>query len=501
MNTCFRLLMAVVVAALLLSAARAEVSYSKADDDDSVTVIRMTVTPAAEPVPALKERLVAREIDLQPGNAAPYYYRAMLDLDNKMGQVHEECGEAFDGWYSTGADATPLDELPLEKVRKASSRFNEAVEQQLATGTMRRDCQWEWGVEELRGSETIMFLLPDVQQLRNLVRLLSLRTRLAIAEGHYENALDAMRMNYRMASDTARTPLLISALVGVAQAGIANGTVIELIAAPDSPNLYWALSELPRPLVDMRDSVRFEMNLAFRMFPFLHNAETTDHSPEEWNRLLVRSLQEMNTALDGNAPIDDATGGGLAATGLALVGYPHAKEQLVAQGMDRGRVERMAVGQVIAIYTERNLQRLTDDVEKLWYVPYWEMRKRWPAVERELEAAHPFSGGPNREVLPVASMLLPAINAARSAEVRLARDVAALRVIEALRMYAAGHDGKLPASLSEITVVPVPANPATGQPFEYRLDGQTAVLELPASDGVRNYARRFEITIAQQQAK
>jgi hypothetical protein len=71
-----------------------------------------------------------------------------------------------------------------------------------------------------------------------------------------------------------------------------------------------------------------------------------------------------------------------------------------------------------------------------------------------------------------------------------------MRVIEALRMYASGHDGRLPASLSDVKEVVVPLNPATGEPFEYRLDGQMAVLELPASDGVR-IGCRYEITIAQ----
>jgi hypothetical protein len=90
---------------------------------------------------------------------------------------------------------------------------------------------------------------------------------------------------------------------------------------------------------------------------------------------------------------------------------------------------------------------------------------------------------------------MPSIHAVRGAQVRLDRDVAALRVIEALRMYAAEHNGKLPKSLDEMTAVPVPRNPATGKPFEYRLNGTTAVLDLPMSDGL-NVSRRFEIQIA-----
>ncbi len=74
--------------------------------------------------------------------------------------------------------------------------------------------------------------------------------------------------------------------------------------------------------------------------------------------------------------------------------------------------------------------------------------------------------------------------------------MAALRVIESLRMYAAEHGGGLPKKLDEITAVPVPPNPATGKPFVYRLDGPTAVLELPPSDGLYSGNRRYEIQIA-----
>jgi hypothetical protein len=58
----------------------------------------------------------------------------------------------------------------------------------------------------------------------------------------------------------------------------------------------------------------------------------------------------------------------------------------------------------------------------------------------------------------------------------LERNLAALRVIEALRIYAAAHDSKLPESLSDVHEVPIPSDPGTGQPFEYLLDEGTATL-------------------------
>ena len=48
--------------------------------------------------------------------------------------------------------------------------------------------------------------------------------------------------------------------------------------------------------------------------------------------------------------------------------------------------------------------------------------------------------------------------------------------------------------LDEVQVVPIPNNPATEKPFIYRLENDTAVLDLPKSDGF-SYARRYEITL------
>jgi hypothetical protein len=65
-------------------------------------------------------------------------------------------------------------------------------------------------------------------------------------------------------------------------------------------------------------------------------------------------------------------------------------------------------------------------------------------------------------------------------------------------MHAAAT-GKLPASLAEIEIVPVPLNPATGQPFVYSLDAAAgaATLEFPAAGNLpaRHDAKRYVIRL------
>jgi hypothetical protein len=300
-------------------------------------------------------------------------------------------------------------------------------------------------------------------------------------------------------------PFLVCGLIGIAIDQISNSALIDLVGSPDSPNMYWALTALPQPLVDLQPAARFEMDFGPRMFPHIDGAETAEHTPEEWNRLFTLAVRDfakvggeviaMQGGESGIPNLDDAKAG-IATTGLGLIGYTPAKERLVALGFDRERVEKMAVGQVLAIYTEQMYRRFTEEYEKLWYMPFADAKRVSNALDAKLRNANFIYGSDeDRELLPIVATLMPSIHAVRGAQVRLERDVASLRVIEALRMYAAEHEGKLPKSLDEITTVPVPRNPATGKSFDYRLDGKTAVLDLPPSDGL-NFSRRFEIQIA-----
>ena len=78
---------------------------------------------------------------------------------------------------------------------------------------------------------------------------------------------------------------------------------------------------------------------------------------------------------------------------------------------------------------------------------------------------------------------------------RLDRKIAALRVIEALRLHAAAKGG-LPDKLDEVTVAPLPLDPATGKAFEYKREGNNATLtsRIPGED-VAVSGLRYRITL------
>jgi hypothetical protein len=80
----------------------------------------------------------------------------------------------------------------------------------------------------------------------------------------------------------------------------------------------------------------------------------------------------------------------------------------------------------------------------------------------------------------------------------LERQIALLRHVEALRHYAAGHDGKLPARLSDIPI-PSPSDPFTGKPFRYTVEGTTAHLRGETLSGEDSRARgaiHYEVTMS-----
>ena len=462
-------------------------------DEGSLTIYRLTVTPAPEPAPPLRHRLAVREIDLKPGNAATHYLRAFPEsgFESQVKRMVDTYGEAFHDWSSAGT--IPLSEFPLEKAREAAASFDGVVDHFIAPATIRRDCDWGLGIEEMRGPEIVQFLLPEINASRSVSRILALRARVALAEGDYDRALEQLRMNYRLAQNVGSEPLLVCALVGIAEASIGQQQVIDMIGAPHSPNLYWALAELPQPLVDVCKAVQFEMSLGVRIFPFLSDAETADHSPEEWARLLATAWSGARTYRLAAARQWRAKGMESGRRDrLVTAGLSCAKQRLLDAGTAPDQIDAMPVGQVIAIDAAREYRRVADEAEKWMYVPYYIARQQEPEspfTEHGLAAASRGYG------YVLATLLLPAVTAARSAEARLEWQTRALQVVEALRMHAA-QTGKLPASLNDVKVVPVPLNPATNEPYQYRLNGSTGVLDLPFSDGFRGgVAWRFEITL------
>jgi hypothetical protein len=494
MNALWHCFTSLLALSLLAVGVTAQDAVSEADQ---TPVVKLTLHPAAPSKPALKYPLLPHRTELQAGNAAQFYYRAQLMFaQNQARQAYEkEYAESDERWSKEPCQGDVRDQI-----KKWLAQFPRGATEQLREATSREECNFDYRLRDRAGMEIISFLLPEIQEMRVFGRHLRYQARVEIAEQRYDDAAKSLQMGYRMAQDTASEPLLINGLVGVAIASIMNMEVEDWIESPGSPNLYWSLVSIPKPLVDLRPALEQEVRFPEMMFPFLKDAETLQRSPEEWQRILSEAVHQVSTNFDQPGkrtqnPLERVQAG-LAVTALIMRAYPVAKEELKQSGFDAERLEKMAVSQVVAIHMQRVVRELSDEFSKGAYLPTAQRDEFYAELEKRIQRDRLM--GPNsREVIPIASLLLPAVGSALSAQTRLDRDFAALQTLEAIRAHLA-ETGALPQKLSDITVVPVPLNPATNEPFAYRLVDGKATLEVPPTrKGMSPQSgKRYEITAA-----
>jgi hypothetical protein len=79
---------------------------------------------------------------------------------------------------------------------------------------------------------------------------------------------------------------------------------------------------------------------------------------------------------------------------------------------------------------------------------------------------------------------------------RLDAHVAALQCVEAIRAYAAAHEGQLPPALDGIKELSLPVDPLSEQPFKYTRTDSGAVLESALPEGAdKSDGMRYEIVM------
>jgi hypothetical protein len=452
-------------------------SFSEKDRNgkelDVQTAWELTLTSAREPKPALQYSLWPRYWERKYGDATPHYYRALVIDGDLSPDLEKQYIEKSEAWLANEVtDATKLE------MRNWLVAHRDVIKE-LGVAAHRERLELDVRLRDLSGMEAISFLLPDAQNMRKLARMLAIKARLEIADGQVDEAIRTLRVGYRLAEAAAKTPTLINDLVGVAIASIMTHELTRVVASSDSPNLYWAISQLPRPFIDLRESLEHESELPLQIFPFLRDAETVFRSPDEWRRLMLDTylkFHELSGDYRGKpGPLTD-----IAATVLMMKSYPVAKRYLIDNGIPLEKVEAMPVGQVLAICTARIHREVYDEMFKWTFLPPAQVHGKWEAAYRRLQdEGHLGPGNVDTGAFPIVDLLLPALQPAWYAPLRLERQLAALRVIEAIRMHAAENGGKLPASLDEISAAVVPLDPLYEKPFAYRVDGKTAILEIP----------------------
>src|SRR5262249_717404 len=124
----------------------------------------------------------------------------------------------------------------------------------------------DWQILLQAKREGPILLLPDIQQLRELAGALKVRFRLEVAEGRLDDALVTAKTLLALSRHLGEHPTLIGELVGVAIGSLAVGPLEEMIQQPGSPNLFWALTDLPRPFIDLHKGVQGDRMMMDEVF-------------------------------------------------------------------------------------------------------------------------------------------------------------------------------------------------------------------------------------------
>ena len=462
---------------------------------------KIAIYPALTTTPALQHRLYPNRKQLIDRNAATYYHRAIFKSASISSSIYSQnllasedqqlatLSNNYDQWLNS-----PISEMPLDEMRAWVDRYSGVFDDMIRA---RNSAHCDWGILPDAGEDIAPFsiMMEEIQQLRAIARLLAVATRIAIFEKDYDTAIQHLQMGYKIAHDASQNKTLVASLVSISCALIMKEQQLSLMQQPDAPNLYWALVDLPDPIGQVRAAFRTELSWLSGpncMWQSLRSPETLDLTADGWRELFLKDFRNFGKLNQGNDSMESSI-----VLAMALRGYPIAKQSLAATGYSAAEIEAMPVLQAIAIHEARANASICQDAEKILNLPYRDMKPYLNQLEKRLDSFLMNSTDEtsivDSNLLPYLGTVMPAMPQVIDAEIRSSRNLAALKVIEAIRMHVAKTQ-KLPGELSEITGVPLPLNPATGMPFDYELANGIAIIKDYSL--ARHNWRRYEISIA-----
>jgi len=439
-----------------------------AAEAEHTEVTEIVIHPAEISRRALEYRLSPRLSDQAPGVSAPFYAQAFLALQER--EVDDDTWKKMqDQWLKMS-----LEELPKEEVAKALLQVDTVL--RCVDQAARRS---RYGLDlPLRDYEQILpTLAPRAKTFRTVARLIVLRFRYKLLEGDYEGAIHSLQTGYAMAWHCAEQPTAFNAMVGHAIVQIMNYRLVELVQLPEAPHLYWTVAALPDPMIDLQPVFDFELSVFESLFPDLEQAHAGDATPDRWRASLVKMVfsppwrEPYDGPLGDRRPfdaedrVDDAV----------EKAQPIARRILKAAGASEAELERMSPAEVAVRAVLEYQQTQCDDLGRWCHVPYWQAKA---GIERTVDETRRLldeAGLPKELDRFVPGSILRHVHKVTA---RSRQGPAGLRCVEAMRLYAATHDGNLPRRLEDITEVPIPVNPMTGRPFPYRTEERYVILDL-----------------------
>jgi hypothetical protein len=459
------------------------IAPASAEDSDP---IRVTIHPASPPTPVLRYRLLPelREQKFEDGS------KLYKEADEERRKLFEN--QDWNRHTTAWAEWTelPAERFPRDAARKALAKL-EAVVAKVERAAHSEYCNWD--VSERLRTKGIGAPLPEIDQVRDWATVLRLKARLQMLDGDLVGALRTIQTGLSMARQIDQTPTIISHLVACAVAMQLFKQLDEVLSQPSCPNLYWSLTELPQPFLSPRKGLEGERLSAAGSFPGYLKRLNDPNPPPLTER---EQEDQVRFALGINEQQSNPLTRYLLAQKIQAR-HEGSKQALIEAGLAKDKVEKMPHMEVALRHSFLEYDVLFDEMLKVQNFPYWQARALAEDIERKLKARRkkPAADGP---ALPLAELLLPAVTKIQLGHARVDRKIAALRCVEAIRLYAAKHEGKLPGSLDEIKEAPIPSDPITGKPFEYKrtATGATLTAQPPADRPQPREGLVYELTAA-----
>jgi hypothetical protein len=472
----------VLLAFATLAASRASAADGdKREPPDEPPLTQLVVSPAAEPVPALKYRLLPLAAEETHGNGA-LDYRLALRLKN-LPHKKDSLKAALD------SDRERLSKTEIETLLAAREPYLAAME----LAAHRDSCDWQLLIARDRFKTAV----EEFQAVRIAAQALAVRAGAQIAHDDLAGALSSMSLTFKMSRDCDKAGLLITTIIGCAAAANTTDTLEAFVQHPQAPNLYWALTDLPSPLIDCRPAVEGDVRMMEYEFPQLAVLRSRRLSVEEARRLSDEILKRWIEDVWMPEGSIGKTFPEAQARFASACRAANDKRVLLDLGWSKADVVSMPPEQAAWLISDYHWRVYRDEMCKWAGVPTAQRAEGIRQAGQRLKQFLVTEGNPLADFEFV--RLAPAAEVLYAAVDRRDRPIALFRVVEALRLFAAAHRGELPASLEAIDAVPIPVDPMSGKPFLYHRNADgTADLQTPAlHPNNRTNGRHFAIRVRQ----
>ena len=474
------------------------------DSSKRMEVMRLKVYPQAAPVPALRHRLIPAPADRTDGNSAVFYLKAMgfVEQTNARIALRKMEQKWFDevtveqqgsgdypphNWDDMSPDSLPMDQVKsyLEIIA-----FQEPL---LFDAARRTNYSQDRAME--RESNPIDYLLPEVQQMRELVRQQVVRLRYAVAEDRVDDAVEMVGQMLAMANHIGGDEFLVACLTGVSIEGIAIEQGLALSQHPNTPNLYWAIAACPQPMVDFSKAMESERQSFIRQFPLLKEVDETVRPEGFWSDFSARMIPQWNkfatqwNVWNSGANLPENVDQFQLAWRIATQ-YESARQFLAdAFGMQDEQLDRYPKTQVVFLAMVKYHAIAADEAILPFYLSH-DTQQKWsnPSDRKRWRSDLGWIAEASETTLLRGDQFVAAVT-------RGEQLLALWQIVEAIRMTASTNGGQPPKSLDDL-VVPAPLDPVANKPFEYTVDGQTITVT-----GVRIRGTHYQLIIELAKSK